>query len=95
MEKYYNVIPEFPALRSFRIGEQKIELSVYMSKFYKDQPLKCSYQPTSWVKPIQAGKALTDIRIADICDNEGDNISEKNVNYSELSALYWGETCNS
>lgn len=89
MEKYYNETANFTTLRSLDMGEEKAELAVFMSKFYKDQPLKCNYQAPDWICPIQAGAALTDIRIADICDNTGDNISEKNVNYSELSALYW------
>ena len=37
-------------------------------------------------KPIQVGKkeSFTEIR-----DNTGDNISEKNPNYCELTAAYW------
>lgn len=64
-------------------------VSVYMSKFYKDKPLKRQQQLPSWVHPIQAGAALTDLRISALCDNQGDNISLKNVNYSELTAAYW------
>lgn len=64
-------------------------VSVYMSKFYKDRPLKTVYTPPSWVHTIQAGSALTEVRIAEQCDNEGDNISAKNPNYSELTATYW------
>lgn len=42
-----------------------------------------------WEIPIQVGKALTDKRIADITDDTGDNISAKNRQYCELTALYW------
>ena len=89
MEKYYNKIAGFPTLHTFDAGDEKADIAVYMSKFYKDQPLKCHYQIPVWVNPVQAGAALTDVRIAELCDNTGDNISLKNVNYSELSALYW------
>ena len=38
---------------------------------------------------IQAGAALTDTRIGQFQDNIGDNISGKNRQYCELTALYW------
>lgn len=39
--------------------------------------------------PIQVGRALTDIQLYDLCDNVGDNISDRNYNYCECTALYW------
>ena len=39
--------------------------------------------------PIQVGKALTDKDMHMLCDNTGDNISNRNYNYCECSALYW------
>lgn len=40
--------------------------------------------------PIQLGKALhPDLDLGYITDSTGDNISEKNGNYSELTAQYW------
>lgn len=65
------------------------DIAVYMSKFHKDRPLKSAYEPPCWVHPVQAGASLTDSRIAVLLDNEGDNISMKNPNYSELTASYW------
>lgn len=38
---------------------------------------------------IQAGSALTDTRIGQYQDNTGDNISYRNRQYCELTALYW------
>lgn len=89
MERYYQSTGEFQTLHSLKKGKTKAEVSVYMSKFVKDQPLKCPYKLPEWVHPIQAGAALTKERIADIADDTGENISVKNVNYSELSAMYW------
>lgn len=70
-------------------GSAPFSLAVYMSCFHKDKALKKKYDRPGWVCPIQAGAALTDERIAAVCDNVGENISEKNKNYSELTALYW------
>lgn len=40
--------------------------------------------------PIQVGKALhPELNLGFQCDNTGDNISEKNGFYCELTALYW------
>ena len=68
-----------------------------MKMFHIDRPLKNPPTLPDYVYPIQAGASMTDIRIADITDNKGENISDKNVNYSELSALYWvwkNKLCN-
>lgn len=89
MEKYYKEAGMFETLHSLPTGEQKSDILVYITMFYKDQALKHEYKKEKWMLPIQAGAALTDVRVADICDNTGDNISEKNVNYSELTAMYW------
>ena len=39
--------------------------------------------------PIHVGKALTDLDLGIIGDNTGDNISNLNPNFCELTALYW------
>ena len=92
MERYYERIKQFPSIHSYHHKGQErksISLKVYMAKFHKDQPLENAWEMPGWVSPIQAGAALTDRSVAHIKDNTGDNISEKNGNYSELSALYW------
>ncbi len=89
MEKYYEKIRCFPSLHSYISGEKSADIDVYMTRFHRDTPLKNSYEFPEWIYPIQAGAALTKEYIADIGDNTGDNISEKNVNYSELSVMYW------
>ena len=65
-----------------------ISLEVYMAKFHKDRPINLPVLP-DWILPIQVGKALTDIRVARLTDDTGENISAKNVDYSEATALYW------
>lgn len=39
--------------------------------------------------PIQVGRAISDIKLDMIGDDTGDNISEKNKSYCELTAMYW------
>lgn len=88
--KYYRAAGKFPMLQSFPAGEEKASAAVYMAKFYKDTPLKEPYTCPKWVYPIQAGAALTKLRVAELCDNAGgDHISDRNGNYSELTAAYW------
>ena len=48
-----------------------------------------NYDIDPWVKNIQVGAALTDIKLYDLTDMTGDNISEKNPVYCELTGLYW------
>lgn len=92
MEKYYEKIGEFASAHTLQdVGKitKKPKLEVYVAKFYKDQQLKNTYDFRDWQIPIQVGAVLTDVRVTDICDNVGENISAKNVNYCELTALYW------
>ena len=49
-----------------------------------------AYIESNIMKPIQLGCALTQKRLANmLCDNEGENISELNPLYCELTAQYW------
>lgn len=84
MERYFHKIAKFPI-----IHRPIPKLEVYVAKFYKDQKLKYIRKFPDWFTPIQVGTVLTEERIAESFDNSGENISEKNVNYCELTALYW------
>jgi hypothetical protein len=51
---------------------------------------KLSYQFTSlYLRPIQVGAATSNTDLGILKDNTGDNISAKNDNYCELTAIYW------
>lgn len=89
MEMYFTKIGKFKSLHSFPQGKEKSLLCVYMAKFYKDSILQNVYEMPDWMIPIQVGAALTDQCQEEILDNCGENISHKNVNYCELTALYW------
>ncbi|MCQ2752487.1 MAG: DUF4422 domain-containing protein, partial [Coriobacteriales bacterium] len=51
----------------------------------------------SFFKPIQVGAELSDVIFPNMLhDNVGDNISSKNPNYCELTAIYWAwKNCDS
>ena len=89
MGYYYAHTKEYIPLSALPIGYRKADLRLFIAKFYKDQSLTDKYAIPEWMIPIQAGTALCSERVADIVDCDGENISEKNGNYSELTALYW------
>ncbi len=62
---------------------------VYTVRCHMDRELGEDLSPYSWETPIQAGAALTKQRVCKICDHTGEQISEKNRQYCELTALYW------
>lgn len=64
-------------------------ISIYTAKCHVDRGLKEDVSRFCQEIPIQVGAALTKERFCDICDNTGDQISEKNRQYCELTALYW------
>lgn len=80
---------EYMPLQALPVGYNRANMHVFMAKFYKDKPLTGRYDKPEWITPIQVGAALCTERVANILDCDGDNISVKNGNYSELTALYW------
>lgn len=64
-------------------------VSIYVVRCHLDRKLREDMSRFSWEIPIQAGAALADEYICDIRDDTGNNISYKNKQYCELTALYW------
>lgn len=89
MSYHYICGKEYKPLRAFPVGYRRANIHVFMAKSNKDRPLTGRHELPEWVTPIQVGAALCEERVANILDCEGENISEKNANYSELTALYW------
>ena len=48
-----------------------------------------SYKENEFFLPIHVGKEISDVDLSYQGDNTGDNISSKNKNYCEITALYW------
>ncbi len=89
MERYFKQRGNFLTIHDLKPGGEKAGLCVYMARFCKDRGLKKPFVPPAWIHPLQVGAALTEVRIAADTDDTGENISAKNVNYCELTALYW------
>ena len=75
------------------IGQGKKEkpekrFSIYMAKSHVDHEIENDYE-SLYTVPIQVGAALTDRRICDLRDDKGENLSLRNRDYCELSAMYW------
>lgn len=80
MKKF--LVRKFTNHSSFeKIFDKKVEISVC---YYK----KSELIENEILKPVQLGAELTDLDLGIAKDNTGENISAKNKNYCELTALY-------
>lgn len=79
----------FLPLAALPVGCHMPFARIYMAKSHADKPLSHMRSLPGYIFPIQVGTGGCSVRIADIADNNGQNISEKNGNYCELTALYW------
>ena len=89
MKMFHIKLDRFLPLSALPVGYNKPFVRIYMAKSDKDRPLKNPPVLTDYVYPLQVGAEGASMRIADIADNKGENISDRNKNYSELTGLYW------
>ena len=89
MKMFHVKMGRFLPLSALPVGCREPFVRVYMARSHKDMPLNEHLELPDYVPPLQVGAANTDLRIAALSDGSGDNISAKNVNYSELTGLYW------
>lgn len=62
---------------------------IYVARSVFDKRLQCGYPLSAFQKEIQAGAALTAERVCELTDDTGENISERNCQFCELTILYW------
>ena len=89
MKLYHVKLGQFQPLSALPVGCSDPFVRIYMAKSHVDRPLRKSITLPDYVFPIQVGANKTPTWIADLTDNTGDNISNRNGNYSELTGLYW------
>ena len=88
-EKAFSLLGTFAPLSTLSVGSKKSDIEVFKMVHHKDKPLVTNYKDPVYVTSVQVGALFTDIRMTEYTDNQGDNISEKNGDYSELTGLYW------
>lgn len=62
---------------------------IYVVRSVFDKSLLGEYQLSAFQKEIQVGAALTEERICGLTDDTGENISNRNSQFCELTAIYW------
>lgn len=97
---YYRVLREEQGKPYLALEDELVQLKgdgrtsdsdvhIYRVCSHMDRKLQSDLSEYAWELPIQVGAALTEQRICSICDDRGENISHKNREYCELTALYW------
>ena len=82
-----NTVKSAPGLN---LSSKIDNIGIYVIKSAFDSALsRNDYFTNAFEKDIQVGCALTSERVADICDNVGENISDRNKQFCELTGLYW------
>ena len=89
MKMFHIKLDRFLPLSALPVGYNKPFIRLYMAKSEKDRPLKKNPLIQDYIYPLHVGAEKSTMRIADLVDNKGENISDKNSNYSELTGLYW------
>ena len=89
MSAYFADMGKFPLLDPMLERRDPPDFALYEICNHRDKPLTAPPNLRPFEHPLQAGAALTDKRIAALTDDTGENISAKNKQYCEMSAVYW------
>lgn len=85
-EKYYGSYRSVNKIKIYKGETNSVHL--LMACCHKDKHV-FERAEDSFTSAIQCGRALTDVQVCELSDDSGDNISAKNGNYCECTALYW------
>lgn len=89
MKFYYVRNGKFQSLSVLPVGYRHPFIRIYMARFEKDRILRQDCGMEDYVHPVQAGAKNAQRYIMELRDDMGENISDRNGNYSELTVLYW------
>lgn len=89
MSAYFKSIGKYSTDCGTRNNHTISELALYEVHNHRDKPLSHPPALLPYEFSIQAGTALTDLRVSPLGDHTGDNISNKNKQYCEMSVTYW------
>lgn len=80
----------FEKISDYKSGNDvTVSQKIYIIKSTFDKPLQEGYEMPVYADVLQVGAALTEKRIAVLTDDVGENISERNKQFCELTGLYW------
>lgn len=89
MDSFHQMEGKFKPLASLSGGSESPFVRIFMAKSEKDVALINPPLLPDYILPVQAGAETAKVKVASRADNTGENISAKNGNYCELTALYW------
>ena len=89
MKLLHAKLGKFVPLSALPVGCHAPFVRIYMAKSHKDTPLRSVAALPEFIFPIQAGAGCCGTKICNLTVDTEKKISEKNKNYSELTALYW------
>lgn len=80
-----------PFVQDYKLDSKGYEdkIHTYSVMCEKDAQLTNVFESVPWISNLQAGAAIAQNQIADLRDDQGENISSKNRYYNELTGLYW------
>lgn len=88
MSAYFGSRGMFPLSKKL-VSDVAVDFAMYEVCNHRDKPLEGNPALAPFEHPIQAGAALAPSIVAEMGDDTGENISEKNRQYCEMSAVYW------